>query len=174
LLFHNVFFEYTNVTALAAETMYSTKEVAAHFLVRKTLSLGFNSNMMPDLLINKQVIYNPVDYVLHLIGGTWKTPVLWRLKNRRYRYTELEKDIPHISQKMLTKALKELEQSGLISREVFAQVPPRTEYFLTPRGQSIIPLIEQIRNEGIRLMKLDGVDYNQLVAAEKKARAAKN
>lgn len=106
--------------------------------------------------------------MLQLIGGTWKTPVLWRLKNRRYRYSELEKDIPHISQKMLTKALKELEQSGLVGREVFAEVPPRTEYFLTARGKSVIPLIEHIRNEGIRLMKEDGIDYNRLVREEKK------
>ena len=89
---------------------------------------------MPDVFIHNQRFYNPVDYVLQLIGGTWKVPVLWRLRKRSLRYTELEKDIPHISQKMLTKALKELEADGLVSKTTFAEVPPRVIYALTEKG----------------------------------------
>jgi DNA-binding HxlR family transcriptional regulator len=123
---------------------------------------------MPDVFINKSRFYNPVDYVLQLIGGTWKTPILWRLKNKPLRYNELEKDIPHISQKMLTKALKEMEQNGIISKEVFASVPPKVIYSLTEKGKQLIPLIENIRNSGIALMKEDGIDYEKLVKEEKK------
>jgi len=122
---------------------------------------------MPDVVINNHVVYNPVDYVLQLIGGIWKTPVLWRLKSKTLRYSELEKDIPHISQKMLTKALKELEADGLISKIVYAEVPPRTEYSLTEKGKQLIPLLESIRSHGIELMKQDGIDYEQLVKEEK-------
>lgn len=125
---------------------------------------------MPDVLINNNRFYNPVDYVLQLIGGTWKTPILWRLKNKPLRYNELEKDIPHISQKMLTKALKEMEQSGIISKEVFAAVPPKVIYSLTEKGKQLIPLIENIRNSGIALMKEDGIDYEKMVREEKKNR----
>jgi len=125
---------------------------------------------MPDVMIQHQRFYNPVDYVLQLIGGTWKVPVLWRLRKKSLRYSELEKDIPHISQKMLTKALKELEAAGLISKTVYAEVPPRVLYQLTDKGQSLVPLIETIRNTGLRLMKEDGIDYEQLIQEEKKAR----
>jgi DNA-binding HxlR family transcriptional regulator len=123
---------------------------------------------MPDVFIHKQRFYNPVDYVLQQIGGTWKAPVLWRLKFKTLRYTELEKDIPHISQKMLTKTLKELETAGIIDKKVFAKVPPHTEYSLTAKGRKIILLIESIRNAGVELMKDEGIDYDALVREEKK------
>lgn len=123
---------------------------------------------MPDVLIHNQRFYNPVDYVLQQIGGTWKAPVLWRLKNKTRRYTELEKDIPHISQKMLTKTLKELEADGLINKKVYAKVPPHTEYSLTEKGKKIILLIESIRNTGLELMREEGIDYEAMVKEEKK------
>jgi DNA-binding HxlR family transcriptional regulator len=123
---------------------------------------------MPDVLINNNRFYNPVDYVLQLIGGTWKTPILWRLRNKPLRYNELEKDIPHISQKMLTKALKELEANGLVTKTVFAEVPPKVIYELAKKGKQIIPLIENIRNFGIDLMKEDGIDYEKMIKEEKK------
>jgi DNA-binding HxlR family transcriptional regulator len=123
---------------------------------------------MPDVFIHKQRFYNPVDYVLQQIGGTWKAPVLWRLKFKTLRYTELEKDIPHISQKMLTKTLKELETAGIIDKKIFAKVPPHTEYSLTAKGRKIILLIESIRNAGVELMKDEGIDYDAMVREEKK------
>lgn len=122
---------------------------------------------MPDVFIHNQRFYNPVDYVLQLIGRTWKVPVLWRLRNKSLRYNELEKDIPHISQKMLTKALKELEAEGLIIKTVFAEVPPKVIYELTTKGKQIIPLIEHIRNFGIKLMRDDGIDYEKMIQEEK-------
>jgi DNA-binding HxlR family transcriptional regulator len=122
---------------------------------------------MPDVFIHNQRFYNPVDYVLQLIGGTWKVPVLWRLKNKPFRYNELEKNIPHISQKMLTKALKELELHGLITKTVFAEVPPRVIYELSAKGRQVIPLIESIRNFGLDLMKQDGIDYEKMIKEEK-------
>ena len=123
---------------------------------------------MPDAVVNKHIVYNPVDYIMQLIGGIWKTPVLWRLKNKDYRYTELEKNIPHISQKMLTKALKELEADGIISKTVYPEVPPKVIYSLTAKGKKLIPLIETIRNAGIVLMKEDGIDYEKMIKEEKR------
>jgi DNA-binding HxlR family transcriptional regulator len=123
---------------------------------------------MPDVFIHNQRFYNPVDFVLQQIGGTWKAPVLWRLKSKTLRYTELEKDIPHISQKMLTKTLKELEADGIIDKKIFAKVPPHTEYSITAKGKKIIALIESIRNLGVELMKDEGIDYDAMVREEKK------
>lgn len=122
---------------------------------------------MPDVIIKNERFYNPVDYVLKQIGGTWKVPVLWRLKNKALRYSELEKDIPHISQKMLTKTLNELHRTGLVEKEVFATVPPKVVYSLTARGNEIIPLIDAIRKYGLQLMKDHGIDYEKLIDAEK-------
>lgn len=128
---------------------------------------------MPDVLIKNQRFYNPVDYVLQQIGGTWKAPVLWRLKKKAFRYTELEKDIPHISQKMLTKTLKELEADGLVEKKIYPKVPPHTEYSLTTKGKKIILLIESIRKTGIELMQEEGIDYEALIKEEKKNAVAK-
>ncbi len=122
---------------------------------------------MPDILINKSLYYNPVDYVLRIIGGTWKAPILWRLQKKTLRYSELEKDIPHISQKMLTRALKDLESHGLINKKVFPAVPPHTEYSLTEKGRKVFKTVEQIRNLGIELMKEEGIDYEVILKESK-------
>lgn len=90
--------------------------------------------------------------------GTWKMPILWRLKNSVMRYGELKKDIPHITHKMLTSQLRELEKEGFITRRVYPVVPPKVEYSITERGLSAIPIIETIRNYGLRLMEDFGVE----------------
>ena len=123
---------------------------------------------MPDVIIKNRRFYNPVDFVFKKLGGTWKIPVLWRLRNKTRRYTELQQDIAHISQKMLTQTLKELEAEGFVSKKVFAEVPPRTEYSLTPKGKKAIEVITYLRNYGLQLMKEEGIDYDAMIKAEKK------
>ncbi len=122
---------------------------------------------MPDVIIKKRRFYNPVDFVFKKLGGTWKIPVLWRLRNKTRRYTELQQDIAHISQKMLTQTLKELEAEGFVFKKVFAEVPPRTEYSLTPKGKKAIEVIAYLRNYGLQLMKEEGIDYDAMIKAEK-------
>jgi DNA-binding HxlR family transcriptional regulator len=112
---------------------------------------------MPSFLFQGKLFYNPVEFALHHIGGTWKMPILWRLKSRVMRYSELRRDIPHISDKMLTTQLRELEASGLVQRTVYAEVPPRTEYSLSPKGREAIPVIETIRQYGVELMREKGL-----------------
>jgi DNA-binding HxlR family transcriptional regulator len=127
---------------------------------------------MPDVMIGNQRFYNPVDYVFKKIGSTWKIPVLWRLKKQARRYSELQKDIPHISQKMLTQTLKELELDGFVLKETFAEVPPRTEYQLSDRGRKALEIITVIRQYGLDLMQEDGIDYEQLIREEKNKKAS--
>ena len=108
---------------------------------------------MPDFLFNKKLYYNPVEFAMDRIGGTWKMPILWRLKEKTMRYGELKKDIPHITHKMLTSQLRELEEEGFIFRKVYAVIPPKVEYSITERGLKAIPVIEVIRNYGLELME---------------------
>lgn len=112
---------------------------------------------MPDFIYNGKIYYNPVQLVMEQIGGTWKAPILWRLRNQTMRYGELRKDIPHISDKMLTTQLRELEGDGYITRKVYAVVPPKTEYSLTDQGRNIIELINAIRNYGLKMMEEKGL-----------------
>ncbi|MBX9892968.1 MAG: helix-turn-helix transcriptional regulator [Chitinophagaceae bacterium] len=121
---------------------------------------------MPDVIINKEIFYNPVDFVLKKLGGTWKIPVLWRLRKKTWRYTELQKDIEHISQKMLLQTLKQLEAEGFVQKKTYAEVPPRTEYSLTEKGKRAVEVIEYLRNYGLDLMKEDGIDYEAMMREE--------
>lgn len=116
---------------------------------------------MPEFLYKDKLYYNPVEFVMDRIGGTWKMPILWRLKGRVLRYSELKKDIPHISDKMLTSQLRQLEAEGFIHREVYPVVPPKVEYSITMKGKTTIPIIETIRNYGIELMKAEGIEANE-------------
>ncbi len=101
------------------------------------------------------------------IGGTWKMPILWRLKDKVMRYGELKKDIPHITHKMLTSQLRELEEEGFVSRKVYAVVPPKVEYSITKRGQKAIVIVESIRNYGLDLMKEFGVKHAEIAKHKK-------
>lgn len=116
---------------------------------------------MPEFLYNKKLYYNPVEFAMDRIGGTWKMPILWRLQKNTLRYGELKKDMPRITDKMLSSQLKELEQEGFVRREVYAQVPPRVDYSLTERGARAIVMIENIRQYGLELMDEFGVKHQK-------------
>lgn len=114
---------------------------------------------MPEFKHDGKLYYNPVEFALFHIGGTWKMPILWRLRNKTLRYSELQKDIPHITHKMLTTQLKDLEASGLIHREVYAAVPPRVEYSITEKGKEALPVVEMLINYGKKLMEENGIEH---------------
>ncbi|KMY33806.1 MarR family transcriptional regulator [Lysinibacillus xylanilyticus] len=86
-----------------------------------------------------------VEATLEVIGGKWKPIILCHLNHHgKIRTNEFRRFIPGISQKMLTSQLRELEQSGLINRKVFNQVPPKVEYSLTPYGQEMDPVLNML------------------------------
>ncbi len=91
---------------------------------------------------------NPVELALDVIGGKWKMPILWRLKDRAWRYGELQRDLGKVNHKMLTQQLRELERDGLVTRTVFPVVPPHVEYTLTALGESAVPCVEVLRAWG--------------------------
>ncbi len=112
---------------------------------------------MPEFFYKNKLYYNPVEFAMDRIGGTWKMPILWRLKDKVMRYSQLKKDIAHITDKMLTTQLRELEAEGFIKRKVYPVVPPKVEYSITAKGETVIPIIDTIRNYGLFLMKEAGV-----------------
>lgn len=97
-----------------------------------------------------------MDVTMHFIGGKWKTVVLWYLRNRTLRFSELKKQIPDITEKMLSLQLKALEEDGLVKREVFPEVPLRVEYSLTDFGRTLIPVLEAVALWGRMLGKEEG------------------
>ncbi len=117
---------------------------------------------MPDFFHDRKLYYTPIEFALAHIGGTWKMPILWRLQNNVLRFSELKKDIPHITDKMLTSQLKELENKGLITRTAYPTVPPKVEYNITIKGKKAIPVIEVIMKYGYELIKEEGIEYPPL------------
>ncbi len=85
----------------------------------------------------------PCEYAVRYIGGAWKILIVSRLvRNKTYRHAELKRMLRGITSKMLTQQLRELEQDGLVERTVYAEVPPRVEYRLTPLGETLLPVLE--------------------------------
>ncbi len=103
---------------------------------------------MPKFEFRGKYYNNPVELSLDIIGGKWKMPILWRLKEKTWRYGSLKKDLGKITHKMLTEQLKELEKDGLINRKVYPEVPPKVEYSLTEKGCTVIPIINSLRDWG--------------------------
>ncbi|PZA12351.1 transcriptional regulator [Rhodopseudomonas palustris] len=87
----------------------------------------------------------PVEATLDLIDGKWKGVILFHLQSGRLRFGELRRRMPGVTQRMLTKQLRALEEDGLIRREVFAEVPPRVEYELSEIGESLRPVIDALK-----------------------------
>ena len=90
----------------------------------------------------------PVETTLTLIGDKWKVLILRDLLPGTKRFGELRKSIGNVSQKVLTAQLRDMEESGLVNRKVYAEVPPRVEYSLTDLGHSLKPILDAMQNWG--------------------------
>ncbi|GKT01383.1 helix-turn-helix transcriptional regulator [Acidovorax sp. SUPP3434] len=101
-----------------------------------------------------------------LLSGKWKLEIMWLLNQRIYRFGELRKAIPGITQHMLTAQLRELERDGLVSRTVFAQVPPRVEYEMTQKARGLGPTMEALMSWW--------AEYGQTVPAKTASRGRKS
>jgi len=103
---------------------------------------------MPELNFKGKKYNNSIELSLDIIGGKWKIPIIWRLKDDSKRYGELRRSLPKVTHKMLTQQLRELEQAEIITRKVFPEIPPKVEYSLTLLGKSVIPVIDLLREWG--------------------------
>jgi DNA-binding HxlR family transcriptional regulator len=86
--------------------------------------------------------------VLDIIGGKWAMPMIYILSKGKMRFKELERSVEGINTRMLVKELKNMEANGIITREVFATVPPTVEYTLTNKGEKLLPSIVSLHHWG--------------------------
>lgn len=87
--------------------------------------------------------------ILTVIGGKWSMSIIYALFSGKKRFSELERVIPGINTRMLVKELKNMEANGIVTREVFATVPPTVEYTLTVKGQKLKPIIHELYRWGL-------------------------
>lgn len=108
----------------------------------------------------------PAEITLSIIGGRWKTLLLYHLFQGVKRFSELQRTTIGITQKMLTQQLREMERDGLVHREVYAEVPPKVEYSLTPMGQTLEPVVHAMCDWGLKYNegRLDGQRIKPFVA----------
>lgn len=106
--------------------------------------------------IDKNQINCPVEATLALIGGKYKPLVLWHLQSRPLHYMELQRLIPKATPKVLSSQLKDLQDCGMIRREVVPEKPPKTIYSLTPFGETVIPVLRSMCDWGAEY--LDGLN----------------
>lgn len=106
--------------------------------------------------INKKCLVNGSDltYAMEMTGGRWKLLILHNLEEKKLRFSEIRNTMANITERMLTLQLKELERDGLITRTVFAEVPPRVEYELTEISKELIPIWEKFSIWGAKHREL--------------------
>ncbi|MEM7105260.1 MAG: helix-turn-helix domain-containing protein [Bacteroidota bacterium] len=90
----------------------------------------------------------PVTFTLSKIGGKWKPIILFLISKGGNRFGILQRGIDGISKQMLTKQLRELEADGILERKIYAEIPPRVEYFFTDLGHSLMPIIGSMKKWG--------------------------
>lgn len=107
-------------------------------------------------MLNEKCITEGCDltYAVCKIGGRWKLIILCKLEEGRLRFGEIRKQIPNITERMLTLQLRDLEKEGLVKRTVYAEVPPRVDYELTEIARDLIPIWRQLENWGAKHKEL--------------------
>lgn len=101
---------------------------------------------------NKEKDLCPVAEALKVISGKWRLRIIHEIGSRTRRFGELKRSIPEISEKMLIQELKALTQENILKRKAYPEIPPRVEYTLTSYGKGILPIIEEIKHFGTRLI----------------------
>jgi DNA-binding HxlR family transcriptional regulator len=101
---------------------------------------------------NGKTYHCPVEAALEVIGGKWKPLILWALGDNIMRFSQLQKALPGVNAKMLTKQLRELEEDGVLLRTVYPEVPPRVEYSITVFGKTLIPILQALCDWGAQYL----------------------
>jgi DNA-binding HxlR family transcriptional regulator len=95
----------------------------------------------------------PVTHCLNRIGGKWKIMIIYAISKNCNRFSKLQKVMPAISKQMLVNQLRELEEDEIIERIIYAEIPPRVEYKITPYGESLMPVISVMQEWGLKDLK---------------------
>ena len=108
--------------------------------------MGFSESDVP--LPKDENIYQtecPILWAMNVIGQKWKLPILWYIRDKgMIRYNELRRKVVGITPTMLSKCLTELEESGLVHREQYMEIPPRVKYSLTEKGRTLLPALDEL------------------------------
>ena len=97
-------------------------------------------------MAKKRMYLCSIEAAMDVIGGKWKPHILWKIKDAPLRFGAIQEKLPAISQKMLTRQLRALETDRLVTRTEYPGMPPRVEYALTERGQTVIPVLESMKD----------------------------
>ncbi len=100
----------------------------------------------------------PVLYALNIIGGKWRMPILWYLSQSDLRYNELKRKMGGVTNIMLTRSLKDLEENGLVKRTQFTEIPPHVVYSITEHGKKLIPALVALKDWGIEQIESTVID----------------
>lgn len=95
----------------------------------------------------------PMHKVMRVLGGRWKIALLYFIHNQHNRFSLLQKKMPFITTKMLSEQLKEIEQDNLFNRKIYTEMPPRVEYSLTTKGETLLPVLESLYDWGEKFIK---------------------
>jgi DNA-binding HxlR family transcriptional regulator len=101
-------------------------------------------NTRETIIFNNKTYHCPVEVVIELISGKWKSETMWLVRDEPKRFGEIKRLLNGISSKVLTEQLRELEVNGLIIRESYPEIPPRVQYSLSEQGKSLWPILEQM------------------------------
>jgi DNA-binding HxlR family transcriptional regulator len=99
----------------------------------------------------------PVELFIEVLGSKWKILILWNLRNRTLRFSDLQKKMHGVNSKTLTTNLRELENLKILSRVVFPEVPPRVEYSLTEYGTALLPVFDAMRIWSFHYLECEGM-----------------
>jgi DNA-binding HxlR family transcriptional regulator len=100
-----------------------------------------NKEDKKKFFFHKKEYYCSLELAMEVIGGKWKTMMIYHLRDGAMRSSELQRSLIGISNKMFTQVVRELEHDGIVKRTVYPVVPPKVEYSLTPTGETVVPLI---------------------------------
>jgi DNA-binding HxlR family transcriptional regulator len=103
---------------------------------------------MANEVLEKSYTLQGIDATLVIIGGKWKIQILWSLRSKAKRFSEIKEEVHGITQKMLTQQLKEFVKDGIISRKSYPEIPPRVEYKLTDYGKTLVPVLDTLNKWG--------------------------
>ncbi len=95
----------------------------------------------------------PMVLIQEIMSGKWKILILWYLNYNTLRFSDIQRKMPNVTQKVLSRQLKSLEEDNLIHREVYPVVPPKVEYSLTDLGKKLIPILEMMHKFGAEILE---------------------
>jgi DNA-binding HxlR family transcriptional regulator len=111
----------------------------------------------------QEPIHCPIGLAISIIGGKWKLPILYYLRDETLRFSELKKKLPKVTQKMLTQQLRELESDKMVSRKVYAEVPPKVEYSSTSLAKDLQPILDSLCDWGVKYQEAVGKPDKSIV-----------